>query len=248
MDLHRAGRQLGVALPAHAARAMTLALHRLCDARCDLRAALRRRRLQVRRARRRHRHAHVDPVEQRPAEPAPVAVHVGRRAQADRGVPAQVAARAGVGGADELEAGRVAHRVAGPDHGHFVGLQRLAERLQQRRAELRRLVQEQDPAVGQRRFPRALHAAAADQPFQRRAVVRRAERRPRDQRRARAQGTGHRMHARHLQRLPAGQRRQDARQAPGRHGLATARRAEQQRVVAAGRGDLQRPLQPILAA
>ena len=102
--------------------------------------------------------------------------------------------------------------------------------------------------MGQRNLSRALHAAAADQSFERRAVVRRAERRPRDQRRARAQGTGHRMHARHLQRLLAGQRRQDARQAPGRHGLATARRAEQQRVVAPGRGDLQRPLQPVLAA
>ncbi len=40
--------------------------------------------------------------------------------------------------------------------------------------------------------------------------------------------------------------RQDGGQAPGQHGLARAGRADQQQVVAAGGGDLQRPLHVLL--
>ena len=125
-------------------------------------------------------------------------------------VPAQVSARAVVGGADERENAGIAHRVAGPDYGQLTRLQWLAQRLQQCRAELRRLVEEQTHRRGPATPSGALHAAAADQPLQRRAVVRHAERRPRDERHPLAKGAGHRVHAGHLQRLPGAERRQDA--------------------------------------
>ena len=48
------------------------------------------------------------------------------------------------------------------------------------------------------------------------------------------------MDPRHLERLVARERRQDRRQPPGEHRLARPRRAAEQQVVAAGRGDRQR--------
>ena len=57
---------------------------------------------------------------------------------------------------------------------------------------------------------------------------------------------GHRGDQADLQRLPRGQRRQDAGEPLGEHGLAGARRTDHQQVVAAGRGDLQGPLGRLL--
>ena len=57
-----------------------------------------------------------------------------------------------------------------------------------------------------------------------------------------------RVDPRHLERLVAGERRQDARQTPAEHRLAGARRPGEEHVVLAGRGDLERPPPPLLPA
>ena len=57
-----------------------------------------------------------------------------------------------------------------------------------------------------------------------------------------------RVDARHLERLVSRQRRQDARQPPREHRLARSRRAGEQHVVPAGRGELERPPPALLAA
>jgi hypothetical protein len=54
------------------------------------------------------------------------------------------------------------------------------------------------------------------------------------------QQSGHGVHGRHLERLVEGERRQQSRQPPREHGLAGAGRADEQQVVAAGRGHFER--------
>ena len=56
------------------------------------------------------------------------------------------------------------------------------------------------------------------------------------------------MHGRHLERFVEGQRRQNSRQPPRHHRLAGARRTDEQQVVSAGRGDLERAARQELAA
>ena len=68
-----------------------------------------------------------------------------------------------------------------PDDRHASVLQRLAERLDRRALELRELVHEQDPAVGERGLPRPRRVTAPDETGGRDRVVRRAERPRRDQ-------------------------------------------------------------------
>ena len=62
-----------------------------------------------------------------------------------------------------------------------------------------------------------------------------------EQSRARRQQAGDRVDRRHLERFVERQRRQNARQPARQHRLARAGRADEQQVVAAGRGDLERP-------
>ena len=78
-------------------------------------------------------------------------------------------------------------------------------------------------------------------------VMRRAERTPRHQRLARRQQADDAVNLGRLQRLVQGQRRQNRRQPFGQHGFAGARRADEQHVVPAGRGDFQGALHVFLA-
>ena len=96
------------------------------------------------------------------------------------------------------------------------------------------------------RLARARHGAAADDRRRRGTVVRCAKRRHEDDRAPRRQRPGDRVDPRHLERLVTGQRRQDARQAPSEHRLAGSRRACEQHVVLARRGELERPSPPLL--
>ena len=116
---------------------------------------------------------------------------------------------------------------------------RLAQRLQRLAGEFGQLVQEQHAAMGQADLagPRAM--AAAGQRGLGRGMVRFPERRAHDQAAA-IQHAGDAVDHADLQRRSRIEVGQQARQARGEHGFAGARRSDQQQVVAAGRGDLQR--------
>ena len=97
------------------------------------------------------------------------------------------------------------------------------------------------PAVRERDLAgRGAAAAAADERGRRRGVVRRAERPRRAQTVPRIGMPGGGVDARDLERLVGVERRQDRRQPAGEHRLAGARRPDEQQVVPAGGGDLER--------
>jgi len=91
----------------------------------------------------------VDAVQQRPRQPAGVAVQVVQAASAGEAAVPQVPAGAGVGRGDHREAGREAHAGHGPRDRDVALLERLAERLARGPGELRQLVKEQDAVVRQ---------------------------------------------------------------------------------------------------
>ena len=89
---------------------------------------------------------------------------------------------------------------------------------------------------------------AADDRGRRRRVVRRAERRPYRPAAAPREQARDRVDPRHLERLVAVERRQDARQPAREHRLAGSGRPGEQQIVPAGRRDLQRAARSLLAA
>ena len=95
-------------------------------------------------------------------------------------------------------------------------LERLPQRLERRPLELGQLVEQQDAAMREARLARTRAGAAADDRGGRGAVVRRAERRRRDQRPLGRQHAGDRVDPHHLERLARLERRQDRRQPPRR--------------------------------
>ena len=149
-------------------------------------------------------------------------------------------ARARVRRGDEHEAGRQQRRALPAHDRHLPVLERLAQRLQRRPRELRQLVEEQDAVMGQARLPRAGMRPAAHEAGRGDRVVRSAERPLGDEASAAAAQAGEAVDAGDLQRLVARQRRQDPAEPPRQHRLAGPRRADEQRVVAAGGGDRQR--------
>ena len=102
-----------------------------------------------------------------------------------------------------------------------------------------KLVQEQHAAMRQADLSGTRPVATAGQRGLRRGVVRFPEGRPHHQPAA-VQHAGDAVDHADLQRRSRIQVRQQARQARGEHGLAGARRSDQQQVVAPGRGDLHR--------
>ncbi len=155
--------------------------------------------------------------------------------------------RQGFMAADQLHPGRIAHVGVGAGHHDLAGLQRLAQAVQRLGRELRQLVQEQHAVVGQgdlaglglagrRRSGPPCWPSGAGCGTGRARVRAPLAIRP-----------GHRVHHRGLEQLARRQRRQQAGQALRQHRLARARRADEQQVVAAGRGDLQRALGVLLA-
>ena len=91
----------------------------------------------------------INPVKQRAAELALIAVHLIGRAAAAAGGVAQVAARTGVHGGNELKARRklALHRRA--RDADLPGLQRFAQRFQSAARKFEEFVEEQHAVVGQ---------------------------------------------------------------------------------------------------
>ena len=195
---------------------------------------------------RRHLDVQVDAVEQGPGDLGLVLQGTPGRPRAGQGRIVQVAAAAGVHGGDQLDPGGIGDVGVGARDRDPAGLERLAQGFQGGARKFRKFVHEQYAQVGERDFAGAHPQAAADQGRQRGRVVRVAER-PLAQQPAVRELAGDRVDHGNLERLGRGERRQDAGQALGEHGLAGAGRADHQQVVTAGRGHLERPLGGLLA-
>ena len=193
-------------------------------------------------------HREIDPVAQGAGQAVVVARDVVDTAPAAVERLAGVAARAGVHGADQQEAGRELHRPQGPRNPHDPVLERFPQRLERAPVELHDLVEKQDAVVGQADFSGSRVAAPADERGVGRAVVRRAERTLRQQAGGRFEQPGDRMNGRRGDRFVERRSRQDAGQSPGEQGLAGAGRPDEQQVVAPGCRDLDCPPCAALAA
>ncbi len=134
----------------------------------------------------------------------------------------------------------------GPGDADLAGLQRLADRIQRLRAELRQFVQEQHAVVRQRDLTRLHPHPTAGQGRHGRRVVGRAKR-PVTGQGAAGDQAGDGMHHRGFQELLRSQGRQQAGQSLRQHRLARSRRPDVEQVVAAGGGDLQGALGVLLA-
>ena len=156
-----------------------------------------------------------------------------------------VAAGAGVHGRHQREARRVGDAPGRPRQRHLAVLDRLAQRLEHVAAELRQLVEEEHAVVGQRDLAGARRRRPPTSPASETewcgARKGRAASRPRC-----ARQPGHAVHHGGLQRLVEVERRQEAGQAAGQHGLAAAGRPEEEQVVAARGRHLERPLGHLL--
>ena len=115
----------------------------------------------------------VQAIEQRPAQPAEVAVALARRAPATVG---RAPAGTTVAGGDEDRVGGELERALRPHDLDTTLLERLAESVERDPAELRELVEEEDAAMGERQLTRSRHRTTSDEPLRRDRVVGRPER------------------------------------------------------------------------
>ena len=192
-----------------------------------------------------HRQVHVEAVDERTRYAGLVAPYRFGQAPAALRAVAEVAAGAGVHRRDELETGRKLRLAGGAHDGDAPGLERFAQHVQDRTAELRELVQKEQAMVGERDLARPRRHASPDEPDRRDRVVGRADGplAPRSRVALEAAGgvDGH-----GLERLRFAHRREQSRQAVGEHGLAGAGRADHEHVVPAGGRDLEDPLGRLL--
>ena len=144
--------------------------------------------------------------------------------------------------ATRRNAARKGHRAAGAAYPNDPLLERLAQGLQRRHGELTELVEEQDAVGGQADFARPQRPAPpADEGDDGGLVVRGAEGRALKQLAVGQGAAGGRVDAGHRERLIGRERREQAHQALGQHGLARAGRSDHQEVVAPGRRNLNGP-------
>ena len=187
----------------------------------------------------------VNAVDQGAAELALVAGHLVGRAAAGFLGGAQIAARAGVHGTNQLKTRRKLGPARRPRDGDGARLQRLAQGFERGAGKLGHFVQKQHTVVGQRDFAGPRRRAAADQGHRAGGVVRAAggALRPALQRETPAQ-TGH---GRTLQCFGGGHVRQQAGKTVRQHGVARPRWPHEKQAVPARRRNLQRPFGPQLA-
>ena len=107
-----------------------------------------------------HFHLHVDAVEQRAGDSALVALDQIRGTVADAAAVAVVSARTRVHRGDQLEVRWKVGLPRGARDGDVAGFHRLAQHVEHAPVELRKFVEEQDPAMRQRNLAGARHAAA----------------------------------------------------------------------------------------
>ena len=157
-----------------------------------------------------------------------------------RGGVAAAAARTQVHRGDEHEPGREDDAARGARDRDEAVLERLAQRFENRTVKLGELVEKEHSTMREARLAGAQVRAAADDRGGRRAVVRRAERRPRDERLLAVDQPGDRVDPCHLERRLGVERRQDPRQPAGKHRLSRPGRPAEEDVVAARGRELER--------
>jgi hypothetical protein len=184
----------------------------------------------------------VEPVEQRTGQAAAVALHPVGTAGAGAGRVAEVTARAGVGRRDDERPSGVGDAGARPGDRDLAAFERLAERVEHPPRRLEQLVEQQQPPVRERELAGPGHAAAAtDEPGRGDRVVRLAQRRHQGERVVGRTLPRERPHRRDLEGRGEVEVRQQPVEPPREHGLPAPRRAGQQQVVPASRGDLDHP-------
>ena len=147
------------------------------------------------------------------------------------GTPSQNPAFTGVHGGHQHETGGEAERHGRAGDAERAILQRLAEHLEDVAREFGELVEEEHAVVGQAGFAGARHAgAAADQAGVGDGVVGRAEGALMEESGAGSQGSGDAVDFGGFDGLLEGERRQDAGETLGEHGLAGAGRADHEDV------------------
>ena len=119
-----------------------------------------------------------------------------------------------------------------------IGWRRLIEHL---RLKFRQFIEKQHAVMGERNLAGPRMDAAADKGRHRGRMMRRAKRPPVGQRAA-GEIAGDRMDERDFEQFARRQRRQDRRQPRRQHGFARAGRPVEQKIMAARRGDFERPL------
>ncbi len=155
-------------------------------------------------------------------------------------LPLIVTRRAWVHGGNQLKARRIGYLRAGAGNGYFAGLDRLPQRIQHAPVKFRQLIQKQHAVMRQRNLSRPGQRPTADKRIKRRAMMRRAKRalapgflQPDFINQAGDSGA--------LQGFCVAERGHNAGQPRSQHGLACAGRANQQQVMTARCGNLQRP-------
>src|SRR5919112_6257564 len=178
---------------------------------------------------------HVDeeihPVEQGTRDAALVAFDLAGRAPADLPPVPRVAAGTGVHGTKQRDQRWITDRRRNPRDSHVPVLQRLAQGLQRRPAELGQLVEEEHAVVRERYLPWPRVAPTPREPGGRDGVVRRPERPPRHERPVALPAGA--VYLGHLDALLHGERGQYARHSARQHGLPRARRPTHDEVAAA---------------
>ena len=187
------------------------------------------------------RELYVKPIEERTGETLPVELDAVGRAPAGPALIAVEAAWARVRRCDQRETRGELDGPGGSRNHDSTVLQGLAQAFECVPAKLRDLVKEQDPVVCQAHLSRPEETTPpAQKPGRGDRVVGRTEGPLLEEPPTREQ-PGHGVKPGGLQRLRPRHPRQDRRQPAGEHRLAGSWRPHEQRVVASGGGDLQRP-------
>src|SRR5499426_3877843 len=194
----------------------------------------------------RHLEMEVDPVEERAGESGQVLLPLARRA--DAGIQRGAAAAAWIGRADELEAGwegRTPRRSRDDDR---AVLERLAQGIEYPHGKLGQLVEEEDAEMGEAHLAGMRDAASPDEPGSRDRVMGRAERSLTDEPVPGREQAHHAPHGGHLDGFLQGERREDAAEPAGEHGLAGSWRPDHDQVVTSRGGDFESALRPEMTA
>src|SRR5205807_2770612 len=186
--------------------------------------------------------AQVDTIEQRSGQPAAVSLDlVGEAGAFALSVPPETAL-ARIHRSDEYESRRIRRGTAGARDRDRVLLEWLAKRIEDASRELGDLVQEERAAVREAHLAWSWRRPAADEREVRRGVVRGAERTRGEDGMARVRETGHAVDRARRDGLGIVERRKYRLESAREHRLASTGRADEEKVVTARRGDLERAL------
>ena len=195
----------------------------------------------------RHLDVQINAVQQRAGYFRLILANLLRRTPAGARPIAKIAAGTGIHGGHQHEFCRKTNAHGRPRNGDGSLLQRLTKRFQRVSFEFRQFVQKKHTQVSQADFAGMRHLAATHQADIGNGVMRRPERPHSNKSLSRTQLTGHGKHFGDFDRLFKGKIRQNRGQALGEHAFTRTGWPDHQNVMAARRGDFQRPQSLLLA-